>query len=431
MLWALTGCGPAGGDPANGTGAPDADADAAVGRVTPEALAASALAAAQGVTTSFLMDRVHVLASDDFAGRDNQSPGGVAARQWLAADLANLGLQPLFASGYAHAFDAGVNLCAKVPGSDPAVAHELVVVGAHYDHLGTVGAPKSQCKASPPGSPHADDTVCNGAVDNAAGVAVGLAVARALAQSAARPRRSVVLCLFDAEEDGLLGSRALVKRLQGPASARDGAPALAEVVAMLSVDNVGSEILPGEASSFATDVEFSHALRAAVKRANDATGMVTWPVSSFFVGQEGGGRSDHLPFREAKVPVVFLGSGSSAEYHSTADEPGVINQSKLLGIARHAVVLVADIANAAARPDLVAAPQPHLDDARALVSLAGQVLANPKALGLNPTQVELVKGWRADLQAWIDTPPTTDAQWAEYASLVKGILQAVYLVVGG
>lgn len=367
------------------------------------------------------MDRVQVLASDEFAGRNNLTPGGAAARNWLLADLANLGLTAGSPTGYEQTFQAGVNLCALVPGSAPQFANEYVLIGAHYDHLGTIGAPSSQCQSSAKAG-REDDVICNGAVDNAAGVAVALAVVHALAHSKHPPRRSLVMCLFDAEEDGLLGSRHFVSK----------APLvpLQSVVAMLSIDNVGSEFLPGETSSFATDTEFSSSLRAAVKVANEITGMQTWPVSSFFVGKEGGGRSDHLPFREAGIPVLFIGSGSSPEYHSTADEPDIINKKKLLQIARHTAVLVAHIANSSKRPDFISKPAPQIDDARALISLADRVIANPSALGLSSAQVELVQGWRADLQSWVTTPPTTSDDWQSYQALVKAILAAVYLFAG-
>ena len=392
----------------------------AAAAVTQQRYAASALKAAQGITLPFLMDRINALASDEFGGRDNLSAGGQAARAWLEADLTNLALPPAVGSAYAQPFAAGVNLCAKLPGHDPALASEVVVIGAHYDHLGTVGAPNSQCKPSKLADP--TDKICNGAVDNAAGVAVAIAVLHALATSAQPPRRSIVLCLFDAEEDGLLGSRHFV----------DKAPLvpLTAIAAMFSVDNIGSEFLPGETSSFATDVEYSVALRAAVKTANDLTGMQTWPVSSFFVGQDGGGRSDHQPFREAGIPVLFIGSGSSPAYHTPADEVGIINQPKLLNIARHTAVLVALIANAPTRPDFVPQPAPHIDDAVALVSLADRVIAAPQALGLSDAQLDLVKGWRTDLAAWITHPPTTSDEWDTYQGLVKAILAAVYLFAG-
>ena len=92
-------------------------------------------------------------------------------------------------------FPGGTNVVAVIPGTD--LADEYVVVGAHYDHLG------NSCRV-PPGSP--TDTICNGATDNATGVAAVLPIARSIAAQPTKPRRSVVLALWDSEEDGLLGS---------------------------------------------------------------------------------------------------------------------------------------------------------------------------------------------------------------------------------
>lgn len=389
---------------------------------------AATVAAAGSITLPFLLDRVAVLADDAFEGRDSGSPGGAAARGWLVADLQKLGLAPLASTGYELPFVGGVNLCARVPGADPTVvagatptlAEEVVVVGAHYDHLGHADHPGSQCKAAK----GAADRICNGAIDNAAGVAAAIAVARALSQRTLPLRRGVVLCLFDAEEDGLLGAKAFVAAAQSAAAA--GGVGLGRIVAMVSIDNVGSAPIPGEMSSFATDAEFSDGLRAAVHAANAVSGYQVWPVSSFFVGQEGGGRSDHLPFREAGVPVLFLGSGSDPVYHTTADEVGAVVGAKLLGIARHAAVLVASIADADGRPDLVSAPLPHLDDARALVALAQRVLDPTNPLGLSAVQRGFVQGVQSELQGWLAAPPQTEAEWDAYQSFVKSVISAVF-----
>ncbi len=395
----------------------DPDAEDSAGEQVAAADRIDAVYAAAGkLGQDFVMDRVKVLADDSFEGRGNLTEGGKAARLWLKADLENAGF-----TVSEHAFDKGVNLCTTIPGADLAAEH--VVIGAHYDHLGVVGAPGSQCKAIAKGKPGAKDTICNGAIDNAAGVAAAILVARAVKDAAHRCRRSVTVCLFDAEEDGLLGSYHMTKNA-APIATKD-------VAAMMTIDNVGSRIFPKHDSSFATDAEYSAALREHVLAANKRTGYQTWPVSSFFVGQEGGGRSDHLPFRKAGVPVLFLGSGSSSVYHTPIDDLAALDGAKLLKIAHHAALLTAMIANADARPDFDATPEPHLDDARAMVSLADKVLEDPKALNLNEAQVDLVKGWRADLQKWLDTPPTTAAQWKDYQTLVKAIITAVYLVTGG
>ena len=86
------------------------------------------------------------------------------------------------------------NVAALLPGSDPTLAREHVVLTAHLDHLG-VGALIN------------GDRIYNGAMDNASGIATLLEVARTLAESTARPKRSLLFVAVTAEEHGLLGSR--------------------------------------------------------------------------------------------------------------------------------------------------------------------------------------------------------------------------------
>ncbi|MBZ4417338.1 M28 family metallopeptidase [Myxococcus sp. RHSTA-1-4] len=89
------------------------------------------------------------------------------------------------------------NVVGLLPGSDPALAKEYVVLSAHLDHVGV-------------GEPVKGDRIYNGAMDNATGVAAVLEVARAL--QAAKPKRSVLFALVTGEEKGLLGSRYLAAR---------------------------------------------------------------------------------------------------------------------------------------------------------------------------------------------------------------------------
>ncbi len=123
---------------------------------------------------------------------------------------------------FRQTFDAGTNLVGVIPGSD--LADQYVIVGAHYDHLG------SDCKGSGPA-----DNICNGATDNASGVAAALAVARSIAGDEQAPRRSVVIALWDAEEDGLLGSAAYLANPLVP---------LAQTVAYVNFDIQATNISP-------------------------------------------------------------------------------------------------------------------------------------------------------------------------------------------
>jgi len=90
---------------------------------------------------------------------------------------------------------ATANVLGVIPGSDPDLRDEAVIYTAHHDHLG-IGTPNEE-----------GDTIYNGAMDNASGVAQVIAIAKALKALPEAPRRSIVIALVGAEEQGLLGSK--------------------------------------------------------------------------------------------------------------------------------------------------------------------------------------------------------------------------------
>src|SRR5262245_8896617 len=144
-----------------------------------------------------------------FGGRDNNTPESDKAQAFLVNKLRRLGAglnsaavgddayrQPFTQSG-----QTGTNLLAVIRGRE--LPDEYVVVGGHYDHLDSRSNASGHCsRNTPPGG-----EICPGATDNAAGSGVVLGIGRALRKLSQPPRRSVVLALWDAEEDGLRDRR--------------------------------------------------------------------------------------------------------------------------------------------------------------------------------------------------------------------------------
>jgi Peptidase family M28 len=256
------------------------------------------------------------LAGDDTAGRNNGTAGSTLARQFLIDQLKpiSIGLNT-GATGdaaYTQTLPGGTNVVAVIPGTD--LADEYVVVGAHYDHLG------SSCQYKSSG-----DTICNGATDNAAGVAAALGIARSIAAQPTKPRRSVVIGLWDEEEDGLVGSRYYADHPLVP---------LADTVGYVNFDIQGANLLPSlRNKSFAVASEsggdrFEQIVRSAV---NGST-LDTEQLSSIF----GQNRSDYVSFLGKQVPSVFFTDATGPCYHTNDDEIGVVDFGKLnqqIGIA--------------------------------------------------------------------------------------------------
>jgi Tol biopolymer transport system component len=180
----------------------------------------------------------------------------------------------------------------------------VVVVGAHYDHLGRGGryslAPMSD-------EPHV------GADDNASGASVLLEVARETSLRKGQLKRDVVFVAFSGEEAGVLGSAHLVQRW-GEGSKTRGK--LDDVVAMLNMDMVGRM---RENRLQVLGVETATEWKDLVQKACDAN-RVECRASG-----DGYGPSDHVSFYSAGVPVLHLFTGAHADYHKPSDTPDKIN----------------------------------------------------------------------------------------------------------
>ncbi len=211
------------------------------------------------------------------------------------------------------------NVVGRITGT--ALPQEVIVVGAHYDHLGR-GGDGSLAAGS--------HEVHNGADDNASGTAALLALAEAL--RAAPPRRTVLFVAFGAEESGLLGSQALLAHLP---VARE------RVVAMLNMDMIGrlrdQPLLVGGAG---TAAEWPAIIQAAA----DATG------ATLRTQQDGLGPSDHATFYGAGVPVFFLWTGTHEDYHKPTDDADKIDAKGAETVARVGLALVRGVDALERRP---------------------------------------------------------------------------------
>jgi hypothetical protein len=215
------------------------------------------------------------------------------------------------------------NVLAWLEGSDPALRDEVIVIGAHYDHLGdgSLGGSLSEV----PGIHH-------GADDNASGCAAVLEVARQLARSEARPRRSVLFAFFGAEELGLLGSAHYVKNPVVP---------LERTVAMLNLDMVGR--MKGRNLSVG-GVGTAGQWPALVEAAGEGLDI------AMTLDQEGFGPSDHSSFYGKEIPVLFLFTGAHEDYHKPSDTFDKVNVDGLALVTRLAYEIVREIDALDARP---------------------------------------------------------------------------------
>jgi aminopeptidase YwaD len=212
---------------------------------------------------------------------------------------------------------ASQNVVAVLRGTDPALASEYIVIGAHFDHLGRSGASALD--------PDSAEAVRNGADDNASGTAAVMELARLLSRHV--PRRSIVFVTFSGEELGLLGSQRFVERAPVP---------IDRVVAMLNFDMVGRL---RQDRVIVYGVETATEMRAIVDSASLGTGLDVRGVGDGF------GPSDHSSFYARGIPVLHFFTDLHEDYHRSSDDADKVSAAgigRIVGLAERIVRAVAD-----------------------------------------------------------------------------------------
>ena len=240
------------------------------------------------------------------------------------------------------------NVLALLPGSDPEQRDQVVVIGAHYDHLGR----------------EPDGAILRGANDDASGVAVVLEIARLWQAHGYRPARSVLFAAWDGEEHRLLGSQYYVQNPPIP---------FTRTVGMLALDMVG--VGPD------LQVDGEGATAAQLQTSARTYGITATLTST--------GGSDHVPFLEASIPAALLIYQPDPVYHTPADDVANVRPENLKAagvIATHALAALAE-------------GQVELE--RAVGRLQASIVAHDREAflaGLDPTDPAL----RAAQVAWFD-----------------------------
>jgi aminopeptidase YwaD len=318
-----------------------------------------------------LRSTVRKLSSRALAGRDNDTPGSIDSQTYLIRKLRRLGPglngggtdDAAYKQAFAHLGQTGTNLLAVIPGSD--LAAEYVMIGAHYDHLDSRSDGAGNCFAN--GA--VGGSVCNGAADNASGVAATLAIAKAI-KKFGPARRSIILAFWDSEEDGLVGSNYYSTHPLVPNAAVKG---------YINFDIQGADLLPSlKTSSFAVGAETGGAaFETMVSAAIQAEGLGTQLLSYIF-GQL---RSDYVNLVGVGVPTVFFTDANNGCYHTVNDDVEVLDFPKLRAQTRIAFRTALALTETASPPAFVA-PNPALATFSDAERVANLVQAAQADLGL-------------------------------------------------
>lgn len=281
--------------------------------------------ALERITIADLKQRCSVLASDSLEGREAGARGGKAAAAYLQTELKKLPVKPGGdRGGWTQEFGSDWrNVLAVLPGADPARKSEVIVIGAHYDHVGYGNANNSR---GPFGLIH------NGADDNASGVSVLLEVADAVGTLNPPPARTVVFAFWDAEESGLYGS---AHWAGSPTVPRD------KIRLVINTDMVGrlrddKVIVMGWRSAAGLRLQLAEANR----------GPRLWLSLEDAVTSD----SDHWSFYRASIPTLHFDTGKHQDYHTPSDDADKLNYGGMRRVAELVARLAESAANAVELP---------------------------------------------------------------------------------
>jgi Peptidase family M28/PA domain len=246
------------------------------------------------------------------------------------------------------------NVAGLLPGADPALAAETIIISAHHDHDGV--------------SPGAGGTldVWHGADDNGSGTVGVVELAHAFAANPARPKRSILFVVFAAEERGLLGAYYMAAHPLRP---------LAGTRAMINFDMIGRDEAKSEQTDGLIDIPantgnrlnligaaYSPDFKSTVVAANRIVGLDLDDrfdhenaLNTFF-------RSDQFPFVLHNIPAFWFFTGFHPDYHHTTDTPDKINYPKMLKILQLSYLSAWDFANQLGYPRFVADPPGSRND---------------------------------------------------------------------
>jgi Zn-dependent M28 family amino/carboxypeptidase len=247
-----------------------------------------------------LRSSVDFLSSDVLKGREIATQGELVAAQFIRSKFIEAGIKPYF-NTYFDTFEStrfkGVNVVGFIEGSDPELKDEIVLLGAHYDHIGL--GPKVK-----------NDSIANGANDNASGTAAVLAIANRLARLGTN-KRSVIVALFSGEEKGLLGSKALAKKIKAQNI---------DLYTMLNFEMIGVPFIDRDYEIFLTGYELSNLGGKLNTYTNSAMVGISDVAKKYNLFK----RSDNYSFyKEFKVPSHTISSCDLTNfdfYHHVDDE---------------------------------------------------------------------------------------------------------------
>ena len=255
------------------------------------------------------------LASDSLKGRESGSEGLQKAADFIKDEFYAYGVAPYkktFLDTFVAHKDTTFNVIGFLSGSDPTLSDEIIIIGAHYDHIGKAKIVNK-------------DTIANGANDNASGTTAVLLLANYFAEQKSN-KRSILFTLFSAEERGLLGSKDLAQKLQKENK---------DIYLMLNFEMIGVPLKNKDYEAYITGYETSNFAEKLNEYSNNEKLIGFLPEAKKFNLFK---RSDNFPIYEAlKIPSQTISTFDFTNYpyyHHVDDESSQMDFTFIAGFTR-------------------------------------------------------------------------------------------------
>jgi aminopeptidase YwaD len=271
-----------------------------------------------------LQTHVSILAADSLEGRGLGTQGKIMAKNYIAGHFESFGLSP-YDEDFFQDFELriqlvnvlGTNVVGYLPGSDPMLKDEFIVIGAHYDHLGYVYRQNEKI-------------IYNGADDNASGTAAVIELARYFAENRESIGRSIIFIAFDAEESGLIGAKRFVSE--------NTVFNINDIKMMFSLDMVGMYLAHKK-----VDMMGSGSLTGGVKlienvaaRQGITLGSTASDISRY---------TDTAPFGDAGIPAIHVFTGMKSPYHKPEDTWDLLDYEGMAGVTQFLQELITELSH--------------------------------------------------------------------------------------
>lgn len=269
---------------------------------------------------------INYLAADDLNGREAGTEGIASAANYIETLFKKNSIAPYF-ENYRDTLSnfegVAYNMVGFIPGKDKNLKNEFIILGAHYDHIGITKSDNN-------------DTIANGANDNASGTATVLELARYFG-SIKTNKRSIIFALFTAEEKGLLGSKHLAQKLKEENL---------NLYTMLNFEMVGVPIVDKDHLMYLTGYELSNLADVSNSYSDEKVVGFLPKAKEFNLFK----RSDNLPFHELfNVPSQTYSTFDFTNfdhYHKVGDEATLMDFDHMANVVNKIIPVMEGIINA-------------------------------------------------------------------------------------